>query len=89
MPPHLTGVLVSNIAPLTDTAAVLRKGDVIVSFDGTPIANDGSVPFRHRERISFDFLVTMKNPGDTAEVEVREGSGLPVATCMHVPQYGN
>ncbi|KAL2227843.1 protease Do-like 10, mitochondrial [Sesamum indicum] len=74
MPPGLTGVLVSRINPTSDAYRVLKKDDIILSFDGVPIANDGSVPFRNRERITFDHLVSMKRPNDTARVKVlRDG----------------
>ncbi|CAH9072988.1 unnamed protein product [Cuscuta epithymum] len=70
MDPECTGVLVSKINPLSDAYRVLRKDDIILSFDGVPIANDGTVIFRNRERITFDHLVSMKKPNETAEVEV-------------------
>lgn len=74
LPHGLTGVLVSRINPTSDAYRVLRKDDVILTFDGVPIANDGSVPFRNRERITFDHLVSMKKPNDTAQIKVwRDG----------------
>ncbi|CAL9765792.1 unnamed protein product [Musa acuminata subsp. burmannicoides] len=74
MRPEMTGVLVSKINPLSDAHNVLKKDDIILAFDGVPIANDGSVPFRNRERITFDHLVSMKKPGETAILSVlRDG----------------
>ncbi|XP_020216973.1 protease Do-like 10, mitochondrial [Cajanus cajan] len=74
MRPDMTGVLVSKINPLSDAYKVLKKDDIILSFDGVPIANDGTVPFRNRERITFDHLVTMKKPNEKAIVRVlRDG----------------
>nr|GMC76307.1 protease Do-like 10, mitochondrial [Ipomoea batatas] len=70
MGPELTGVLVSKINPLSDAYKVLRKDDIILSFDGIPIANDGTVHFRNRERITFDHLVSMKKPNETAVLKV-------------------
>ncbi|TYG40294.1 hypothetical protein E1A91_D12G077800v1 [Gossypium mustelinum] len=70
MQPHMTGVLVSKINPLSDAYGVLKKDDIILEFDGVPIANDGTVPFRNRERITFDHLVSMKKPNETALVKV-------------------
>ncbi|KAL2482112.1 Protease Do-like 10 [Forsythia ovata] len=70
MRPGLTGVLVSKINPLSDAYKVLKKDDIVLSFDGVPIANDGTVPFRNRERITFDHLVSMKKPDETAQVRV-------------------
>ncbi|KAK6915798.1 PDZ domain [Dillenia turbinata] len=77
MHPGMTGVLVSKIHPLSDAHKVLQKDDIILGFDGVPIANDGTVPFRNRERITFDHLVSMKKPNETAEVRVlRKGEEL-------------
>ncbi|XVE99150.1 hypothetical protein REPUB_Repub03eG0172600 [Reevesia pubescens] len=70
MQPQMTGVLVSKINPLSDAHRVLKKDDIILEFDGVPIANDGTVPFRNRERITFDHLVSMKKPNETAIVKV-------------------
>lgn len=42
MQPDMTGVLVSKINPLSEAYKVLKKDDVILAFDGVPIANDGT-----------------------------------------------
>ncbi|PIA29567.1 hypothetical protein AQUCO_05800005v1 [Aquilegia coerulea] len=71
---EMTGVLVSKINPLSDAHRILKKDDIILAFDGVPIANDGTVPFRNRERITFDHLVSMKKPNETAKIRVlRDG----------------
>ena len=38
----MTGVLVSKINPLSDAHRVLKKDDILLTFDGVPIANDGT-----------------------------------------------
>ncbi|XP_020593431.1 protease Do-like 10, mitochondrial isoform X2 [Phalaenopsis equestris] len=74
MHPEMTGVLVSKINPLSDAFNVLEKDDIIIAFDGVPIANDGTVAFRNRERITFDHLVSMKKPDEKAFLRVlRDG----------------
>jgi hypothetical protein len=42
MRPEMTGVLVSRINPLSDAYKVLKKDDILLEFDGVPIANDGT-----------------------------------------------
>ncbi|KAK1266203.1 hypothetical protein QJS04_geneDACA015586 [Acorus gramineus] len=80
MHPEMTGVLVSKINPLSVVHKVLKKDDIILAFDGVPIANDGTVPFRNRERITFDHLVSMKKPNEMAIVRVfRDGSELELS----------
>ncbi|KAL7613875.1 hypothetical protein Lser_V15G08365 [Lactuca serriola] len=83
MRPELTGVLVSKINPLSDAYRVLKKDDIVLAFDGVPIANDGTVPFRNRERITFDHLVSMKKPNETAVIKVlRNGEELELTVTL-------
>ena len=42
MRPDMTGVLVSKINPLSNAYKVLKKDDIVLAFDGVPIANDGT-----------------------------------------------
>lgn len=42
MSPDMTGVLISKINPLSDAHRIMKKDDVILAFDGVPIANDGT-----------------------------------------------
>lgn len=64
---------------------VLRKGDVLMEFDGVPIANDGTVPFRARERIFFTAFTTLKPTGSTARVKV---SGRACKSAGWVQGFG-
>ena len=52
----------------------LQKGDVLLAFDGVPIANDGTVALRRRERVFFDYLVSLKHMGEVARIDLwRDG----------------
>ncbi|KAL9315628.1 hypothetical protein ACSQ67_016629 [Phaseolus vulgaris] len=53
-----------------------KPSDIILSFDGVNIANDGTVPFRHGERIGFSYLVSQKYTGDRAQVKVLRDSQI-------------
>ncbi|KAK3411326.1 hypothetical protein EUGRSUZ_I00092 [Eucalyptus grandis] len=70
MRPEMTGVLVSSINILSDAYRFLEKDDIILEFDGKPVANDGTVTFRHRERIDFDHLASMKKPNGKTLIKV-------------------
>ncbi|KAJ6375588.1 hypothetical protein OIU77_000548 [Salix suchowensis] len=48
--------------------------DIILSFDRVDIANDGTVPFRHGERIGFSYLISQKYTGDNAVIKVLRNS---------------
>ncbi|EXC34686.1 hypothetical protein L484_020455 [Morus notabilis] len=54
------GVLVRRIEPTSDVHNVLKKGDVIVSFDDVHVGCEGTVPFRSNERIAFRYLISQK-----------------------------
>ncbi|KAJ6977451.1 protease Do-like 9 [Populus alba x Populus x berolinensis] len=54
------GVRIRRIDPTAPESEVLQPSDIILSFDGVDIANDGTVPFRHGERIGFSYLISQK-----------------------------
>jgi len=68
------GVLISAVEPLMKDKINLKKNDVLVSIDGTDIASDGTVPFRAGEPITFNYLVSEKYVGESAQVRyLRDG----------------
>ncbi|KAJ7298714.1 hypothetical protein O6H91_Y475800 [Diphasiastrum complanatum] len=88
MKPSQKGVLIQKVAPTAPSYDVLQKGDVILRFDGIPVANEGTVPFRSAERIDFHFLVTQKFSGESAEVEIlRDGKVMKVQTSFKPPVH--
>lgn len=57
MSSEMTGVLVSKINPLSDAHKILKKDDVLLAFDGVPIANDGTGIFSFISiSLSADFV---------------------------------
>ncbi|KAH9790534.1 protease Do-like 9 [Citrus sinensis] len=74
MRPGQKGVRIRRIEPTAPESHVLKPSDIILSFDGIDIANDGTVPFRHGERIGFSYLVSQKYTGDSAVVKVLRNS---------------
>jgi len=68
------GVLIRTINSTSSSHGILKPGDVLMKFDGVELANDGTVPFRVNERISFTSLVAQKHVGNRAKVTIlREG----------------
>ncbi|GAQ91114.1 HrtA/DegP protease [Klebsormidium nitens] len=81
------GVLIRRLEPTSFAYNVLKEGDVILSFDGIPIANDGTVPFRSGERISFGYLVSQKYTSETATLRVsRQGEEVDVDVRLRIPK---
>ncbi|XP_027125698.1 protease Do-like 9 [Coffea arabica] len=74
MKPDQKGVRIRRIDPTAPESDLLKPSDIILSFDGVDIANDGTVPFRHGERIGFSYLVSQKYTGDSAAIKVLRNS---------------
>lgn len=86
MQPDQKGVLVRKVEPTSPAFHVVKEGDVLLSFDNVPVANEGTVPFRAGERISFGFLISQKFSGDTANVKVlRDGNVVDLVTTLKTP----
>lgn len=74
MKPDQKGVRIRRIDPTAPESEVLKPSDIVLSFDGIDISNDGTVPFRHGERIGFSYLVSQKYTGDVAAIKVLRNS---------------
>jgi len=48
----------------------LQNDDILLAVEGTKIANDGTIRFRKRERIFFDYLFISKFVGDKLKMDV-------------------
>lgn len=70
MSSHQKGVLVRRVEPTSPAHRYLKQHDIIMSFDGEDIANDGTVPFRSGERISFSYLVSKKYTNEVAVLRI-------------------
>ncbi|TVU11904.1 hypothetical protein EJB05_45514 [Eragrostis curvula] len=70
------GVRIRRVEPTAPESGCLKPSDIILSFDGIDIANDGTVPFRHGERIGFSYLVSQKYTGEKARVKVLRNSKI-------------
>lgn len=66
-----TGILVNKVYPLSDAMNVLQKDDVILSISGSPIGNDGTIPFRDGgERVSFRYAILHLFDGDSVSMQI-------------------
>jgi len=74
MEPGETGVLVNRVIPGGSAAGRLRDGDVILSLDGKPVANDGTVEI-DGDRWPLSVYVSLKPPGETLRVGVLRPPG--------------
>ena len=77
------GVLVTRVEATSPMAAVVRRGDVLVSFNGADVSCDGTTAFRAGERISFSHLVAQCFVGESAGLGlVREGNPVSVNVTL-------
>jgi len=68
---------------------------VILTVDGHKVGNDGTVEFRNRERISFDYVLSRKFSGDQVDILLlRDGERLtvtvearPLSHLVPIQQY--
>merc|ERR1719359_2671572 len=87
MKPKQKGIIVSRISPTAAAAKVLKPNDVLLSFDGEQIANDGTISFRKHERVAFSWLVAQKFYGESAKLQVlRDGETLDLSIEDFYPE---
>jgi hypothetical protein len=80
------GILMTYISLTGSGVGILKRGDVLLEFDGHPIATDGTTEFRTGERISFTHLVSQKFVGDSVVVKVlRDGSDQDLKLTLLSP----
>ena len=77
--------MIRRLDPTSAVSKALEQNDVLLSFDGVPVANDGTVPFRSGERIGFSYLVSQKYVGEQATLRVwRKGKELTIKIKLQV-----
>lgn len=86
MPAPRTGLLVTRVFPGSPADGVLQPGDVLTRLDGHPIADDGTVEFRPRQRTSLAYWVQERQVGDTLAVDlVRDGQEQQLTLTLDRP----
>lgn len=77
MPEDKHGILILCVDPLESCATALQRNDILLSMDGVPIADDGTIFFRRGERLLFTYIPSTKFVGETCAVGVwRDGKEL-------------
>ena len=78
------GMVVIQIDPLSPAQGVLQVGDIITEIGGEPLASDGTIKFRNRERISFKYAMLHKHHGDKLSLKIkRNGRDMIVEPVVH------
>ena len=91
-----TGVLITRVVHGSSADGVLQPGDVLTAIDGVPVASDGSIPLRAHDRVHFSHLISRRQIGEHASVEILRGAEdhrldvalRKLATLVPPPQPG-
>lgn len=82
--PDKTGVLVARVLPGSPADGVLEVGDTIVEVDSHPVADDGTIEFRSKQRTRVSYLVQQRQLGEAIAMSViRDGQPLDVNLRLH------
>jgi S1-C subfamily serine protease len=84
-----TGVLLTYIAPDSTARDILQAGDVLLAIEGSPIASDGTVPFRGTERIQFAQEVQKKFIGESVRCTILRNGKAMETTIPLRPSLGS
>ncbi|SRR5665213_253207 len=68
--PQETGILVTEVIYQSSAWDKLRVNDVLLSIDGYPVANDGTIAFRKGERIGFQYPLGLRFIGDAMTLKI-------------------
>jgi S1-C subfamily serine protease len=70
MVPEQTGLLITDIADGSASDGILKPGDVLLSVKGQPVADDGTIELRAKERTLFLYYVQENQIGDSLKLNV-------------------
>ncbi|KAL3506398.1 hypothetical protein ACH5RR_031780 [Cinchona calisaya] len=78
MPPGRSGIFINEIEPTSpESREVFKKSDILLSFDGVKIDNDGKVPCaQDGGRVDYNYILFEKFNGETARVEILRDSKI-------------
>lgn len=79
-------MLVVKIVRGSPGEGILKEGDVLFSVEGHPVAGDGTVEFRDRERTSVSYYIQAHQVGEPMTAEIlREGRPQTVTITLSRP----
>lgn len=87
MTPGQSGLLIASVVPAAADRQPFRAGDVLLSLDGKPVANNGTVALRKGERVNWLYAVSLKLSGESCRVTVlRDGRQIELTVPL-LPEY--
>jgi S1-C subfamily serine protease len=86
VPAGVSGALVTKTLPGSSAHGALLAGDVLTAIDGRPLANDRTFEFRPGVRLDFSHLISMRQAGETARLDVLR-AGAPRRVDVPLKPY--
>lgn len=79
IPADQTGVIVSKVLYGSSADGLLKEGDVLQSFDGYAVDNEGYVTQQKSERVNWYYLFPLHAVGDVVSLDIlRDGQKMKV-----------
>ena len=80
MPDNLTGMLIYRVLPGSPAEGRIEPWDILLEIEGHPVADDGTVEFRPKERTSVAYYVQQHQVGEPIDVKLlRDGKPLELS----------
>ncbi|MCB1074977.1 MAG: trypsin-like peptidase domain-containing protein [Simkania sp.] len=84
-----TGVLITLVNETSFFHDKLYPGDVLLAIDGVSIANDGTIDFENRKRVSLSHLFSIKYYDEFIDLEIlRDGERLTLSVHLQSNMAG-
>ncbi len=65
-----SGLVVNHVISGSSAEGRIKKDDILLAIDGHPIADDGTVEFRPKERTVYKYFIEMHQLGEKADIDV-------------------
>jgi len=84
MDENTTGILITDIAEVSDANKKLKIGDIITAIDGHNIQNDSKVEFRKHQFTYYPYYLDKKQIGQSVSLDIiREGKAMQVDVVVN------
>lgn len=83
MPPRATGMLITDVVRGSPAEEKIWPNDILLAIEDHPVADDGTVEFRPKERTSISYYIQEKQVGDPLSVTLwRNGAETTITVRL-------
>ncbi len=76
------GLVVNHVIWGSSAENKIRKDDILLSIDGHPIADDGTVEFRPKERTVYKHFIEMHQLGEKVDLDISRNGAIEKITLV-------